>query len=60
MATGEDRVDGGWVSPRFGEKLPATRLCWRGEIGEGAVTSWLVPLMATRPPSVLDTHPTQT
>lgn len=60
MATGEDRLDGGWVSPRFGEKLPATRLCWRGEIGEGAVTSWLVPLMTTRPPSVLDTHPTQT
>ncbi len=60
MATGEDRVDGGWVSPRFGEKLPATRICWRGEIGEGAVTCWLMPLMATRPPSVLDTHPTQT
>ncbi len=60
IATGEDGVDGGWVSPRFGEKLPATRLSWRGEIGEGAVTSWLMPLMATRPPSVLDTHPTQT
>lgn len=59
-ATGEDRLDGGWVSPRFGEKLPATRLSWRGEIGEGAVTTWLMPLTATRPPSVLDTHPTQT
>lgn len=56
MATGEDRVDGGWVSPRFGEKQPATRLCWRGEIGEGAVTTWLTPLA----PSVLDTPPTQT
>jgi hypothetical protein len=49
LSTGEDRVDGGWVSPRFGEKLPATRLCWHGEIGEGAVTCWLVPLMAARP-----------
>lgn len=56
MASGEDRLDGGWVSPRFGEKLPATRLCWRGEIGEGAVTTWLTPLA----PTVLDTPPTQT
>jgi len=52
LSTGEDRVDGGWVSPRFGERLPATRLSWRGEIGEGAVTTWLTPLlpktMATR------------
>ena len=46
MATGEDRPDGGWVSPRFGEKLPATRLCWRGSVGEGAVTTWLNPLAA--------------
>jgi hypothetical protein len=44
LATGEERVDGGWVSPRFGEKLPATRLSWHGEIGEGAVTTWLTPL----------------
>lgn len=43
MATGEDRFDGGWVSPRFGEKLPATRLTWRGEVGEGAVTTWIAP-----------------
>lgn len=56
VATGEDRVDGGWASPRFGEKLPATRLAWAGTIGEGAVTTWLTPL----PPTVLDTHPTQT
>lgn len=44
LATGEDRVDGGWVSPRFGEKLPASRLSWRGEVGEGAVTTCLTPL----------------
>jgi len=44
QATGEDGVGGGWVSPGFGEKLPATRLTWHGEIGEGAVTTWLTPL----------------
>jgi hypothetical protein len=44
LATGEDRPDGGWTAPRFGEKLPATRLSWRGPIGEGAVTTWLTPL----------------
>ena len=35
LLTGEDRPDGGWVSPRFGEKLPATRLVWRGEVPPG-------------------------
>jgi len=48
LFTGEDRPDGGWVSPRFGEKRPATRLVWRGGVGEGCVTSWLTPLMAKR------------
>jgi hypothetical protein len=43
-ATGEDRPAGGWVSPRFGIKLPATRLSWRGPVGEGAVTTVLTPL----------------
>jgi hypothetical protein len=47
LASGEDRPDGGWVAPRFGEKRPATRLSWRGPIGEGAVTTWLTPLQAT-------------
>jgi hypothetical protein len=47
-ATGEDRPDGGWVSPRFGEKRPATRLSWRGLVGEGAVTTWLTPLLPER------------
>lgn len=56
MATGEERVDGGWVSPRFGEKVPATRLSWRGAVDEaGDVT-----LLTILPPSALDTHPTQT
>lgn len=56
IALGEDRPDGGWVAPRFGEKRPAVRLCWRGPVSEAAVTTWLTPLA----PSVLDTHPTQT
>ncbi|WP_423067000.1 heparinase II/III family protein [Devosia sp. CN2-171] len=56
IAIGEDRPDGGWGSPRFGQKLPAARLSWRGPVGEGAVTTWLTPLA----PSALDTHPTQT
>lgn len=30
IATGEDRFDGGWVSPSFGVKVPAPRLSWRG------------------------------
>ena len=64
VATGEDGLEGGWVSPRFGEKVPATRLSWRGEIGEGAVTTVLTPL-APRPlpsarPRALDTPTTQT
>jgi hypothetical protein len=29
LVTG-DEVEGGWVSPRFGEKVPATRLVWQG------------------------------
>lgn len=59
-STGEDRPDGGWVSPRFGERMPATRLSWRGAIGEGAVTTWLTPLLPERTDRALDTHPHQT
>ena len=32
LATGKDRVDGGWISPAFGRLVPATRLVWRGTI----------------------------
>lgn len=28
---------GGWVSPRFGEKLPADRIVWRGNVGPDGV-----------------------
>jgi hypothetical protein len=60
LVTGEDRPDGGWVAPRFGEKRAATRLSWRGPIGEGAVTTWLTPLAPARAAQALDTHPGQT
>jgi hypothetical protein len=60
-ATGEDHPAGGWVSPRFGVLSPATRLSWHGLVGEGAVTTWLIPLApaqaATAP---LDTPSHQT
>jgi hypothetical protein len=56
MATGEDRPDGGWVSPRFGQKCPATRITWSGAVGEAGVTTRIVVLA----PTGIDTHPTQT
>ncbi|HTO29944.1 MAG TPA: alginate lyase family protein [Pararhizobium sp.] len=37
---GGDIGDGGWVSEKFGEKLPACRLTWRGKMpSEGVRTS---------------------
>jgi hypothetical protein len=36
---GEDRIDGGWVSPHFGVKVPATRLAWHGTIGVDGVST---------------------
>lgn len=30
---GEIPGDGGWVSPRFGQKTPAPRVVWRGHVG---------------------------
>ncbi|MCO5090845.1 heparinase II/III-family protein [Bosea sp. (in: a-proteobacteria)] len=41
-AGGERPGQGGWVSPRFGVREPATRLAWRGEVGEEGVTIRLV------------------
>ena len=32
LARGEDRVDGGWISPVFGHLVPATRVVWRGAV----------------------------
>ncbi len=37
---------GGWVSPRFGLKVPAARLSWRGEVGEAGVVTRLMPRRA--------------
>ncbi len=38
IATGEDRFDGGWVSPSFSLKVPAPRLSWRGKSDKQLVT----------------------
>lgn len=39
IATGEDRFDGGWVSPSFGVKIPAPRLSWRGQSDVGPLVT---------------------
>jgi len=43
-AGAEDEPSTGWVSPRFGIKLAATRISWRGLVGAGGVTTRLEPL----------------
>jgi len=40
---GDDPASG-WVSPRFGVKLAATRIVWRGIVGAEGVTTRLQPL----------------
>lgn len=42
QARGEDRPEGGWISPHFGAKLPATRLAWHGRIGAQGVTTCIL------------------
>ncbi|MDB5555538.1 MAG: heparinase [Rhizobium sp.] len=37
----------GWVSPRFGVKIPADRVIWRGEVGENGVVTRLLPVIPT-------------
>lgn len=39
-------MDGGWVSPGFGQKIPAPRLSWRGEVGQSGVTTTIEILRA--------------
>lgn len=34
---GDSPGPGGWVAPRFGEKLPADRVVWRGNVGPAGV-----------------------
>ena len=36
---GETPGQGGWVSPRFGEKIPAPRIAWHGPVPESGVTT---------------------
>lgn len=45
IASGGDLPgQGGWVSPRFGERVPAPRVSWRGSVGEAGVTTRLIPV----------------
>jgi hypothetical protein len=44
VASGGEAGQGGWVSERFGSKLPAARISWRGTVGEAGVTTQLIPL----------------
>lgn len=37
VSQGEEREDGGWISPGFGCKNPAARIAWRGEVPECGV-----------------------
>lgn len=45
---GEKPGQGGWVSPRFGERLPAPRLAWRGQVGASGVITRLRPLPSSQ------------
>jgi hypothetical protein len=38
-AGGDRPGEGGWVSNRFGSKLPAARISWRGKVDEMGVVS---------------------
>jgi hypothetical protein len=39
----ETPTPGGWVSERFGTKMPAPRVAWKGPIGEGGVLTRITP-----------------
>jgi len=41
---GGEPGQGGWVSPRFGIKVAAPRLLWRGPVGEAGVVTLLAPV----------------
>ena len=41
VSGGDSPGQGGWVSPRFGERVPAPRITWRGSVDAAGVTSRL-------------------
>lgn len=41
LTRGGEGLDGGWVSPAFGRKVPATRVSWTGPIGVDGVRTRL-------------------
>lgn len=42
LTRGGEALDGGWVSPAFGRKLPATRVSWKGAVGAEGVQTRVV------------------
>ncbi len=42
LTRGDEGLDGGWVSPAFGRKLPATRVSWKGQVGPDGVLTRVV------------------
>jgi hypothetical protein len=41
---GDQPGHGGWVSPRFGVKVPAPRIAWKGRVDAAGVVSLLTVL----------------
>ncbi len=41
LLKGHNSYDGGWISPRFGHKVPAWRIAWQGLVNATGVTSIL-------------------
>ncbi|MCQ2004799.1 heparinase II/III-family protein [Rhizobium sp. NRK18] len=44
LSGGETPGEGGWVATRFGIKLPAARIAWRGKVGPDGVETILKPV----------------
>lgn len=51
-AGGERPGEGGWVSPRFGERRPAPRIAWNGVVGEAGSRFEIRPAEARDGPGV--------
>ena len=47
ISRGGENPRDGWVSPRFGIKIPADRVVWHGEVGESGVITRLLPVVPT-------------
>lgn len=43
LRSGQNGLSGGWISPRFGELVPAPRLSWRRYMASGSFKTFLAP-----------------